>query len=149
MCSSTVAPCNSIRENRHQNMLSDWHLLFGCTSSLQCQLLSLFYYQKDTDIVLVCFFVNFNRFHTVFLCLYCWIWTAKCLLGKLKENYHFLFLLLLSVSFKNSKVYLLVKSYQLDSELLRCCFFSIHLTFILIISNYIRNFFMWSYSYKC
>ena len=41
---------------------------------------TLFFYeqsQNDTDVVLVSLLLTLNRFHNLFWCLYCWLWTGK------------------------------------------------------------------------
>ena len=38
------------------------------------------------DVVLVSILFTLNKFHTLFCCFCCWLWTSKCRLGKLQTK---------------------------------------------------------------
>ena len=45
-------------------------------------------HQNDiNDVVLVSLLLTFDRFHTLFWCFGCWIWTSNCRLGSWIEKY--------------------------------------------------------------
>ena len=65
--------CNGLKAKFGNNPL-DGHL------NQYCHFLCIV--DSVNDVVLVYLLLTLNKFHTLFWCFHCWLWTSKCLLGK-------------------------------------------------------------------